>query len=263
MQAPSMVIDSLTGYPGPGFIINTEYEPLKDVRVRRALAMLVDQKQMVIAGFGGENWGGYDAFYLPKPYSLSVTEGSRLLGWDKPWDTRVAEAKKLLAEAGYASGFKLKMSVASTAPLQKGVTVMADIFRRYLGLDTEVEQIADPTAFRAMRDKKNFQMAFDSIGGPDPDDFISFLSTGGSSNFMKYSNPKMDALLQQQSMTIDLAKRIQITQDIERLLLEDMMFVPAYGGKLFVAWQPYVKGYVHQELGYGTNLLVERVWLAK
>jgi ABC-type transport system substrate-binding protein len=262
-QAPTMVIDSRVQYPGPVFCFNNDYGPLKDIRVRRALAMLVDQKQLVMAGYGGDNWGGYSAFFLPPPYSLTAAEGGKLLGWDKPWDTRVAEAKKLLAEAGYAAGFKLKLQVGSTPQMQREVAVLADTYRRNLGLDTEIEAVRDPTEWRKMREQKNFQMTFDAIGGSEPDDYITFLMTGGSSNFMKYSNPKVDALLLQQSTTMDLGKRVQATQEMARLLLEDMVFVPAHGGTLYVAWQPYVKGYVNQELSYGTPILLERVWLSK
>jgi len=43
---------------------NTRYEPLKDVRVRRALSLLADRKLTVVAAYGSEKWGNYDhAFF--------------------------------------------------------------------------------------------------------------------------------------------------------------------------------------------------------
>ena len=86
------------------YSINTRQKPLDDVRVRRALNYAVDRESIVrslLQGFGQatgqpftSGWLGYDESIKPYPYD-------------------VAQARRLLAEAGLANGFDLTWSIST------------------------------------------------------------------------------------------------------------------------------------------------------
>ncbi|GAF98490.1 unnamed protein product, partial [marine sediment metagenome] len=114
-QAPDTVMGDRYPAQGGTLWLNSDYEPLKDIRVRKAMALLIDQKQLRIAGSGDEAWGRTDFAFFYGDYGLSRTEIYQEMGWNKSWDERVAEAQNLMAEAGYADGFKLEL-LTSTMP---------------------------------------------------------------------------------------------------------------------------------------------------
>ena len=86
------------------YSINTVQKPLDDVRVRRALNYAVDRESIVrslLQGFGQATgqpfttgWLGYDESIKPYPYD-------------------VAQAKRLLAEAGFSNGLDLTWNIST------------------------------------------------------------------------------------------------------------------------------------------------------
>ncbi len=80
-----------------GFAMNARRKPFDDVRVRRAMALLIDRETMNATMMSG----AYDLLnsYFPDLYDAAHPNPHRQVPYD------VAEAKRLLAEAGYADGF--------------------------------------------------------------------------------------------------------------------------------------------------------------
>jgi peptide/nickel transport system substrate-binding protein len=263
-EGSKLVLDSIAVPRGPQLWLNQGYAPLKDVRVRRALAMLIDQKQIAIAGYSFEEWGSYDLGFFTRDYGLPPEEIRKIMGWDKPMDARVAEAKKLLADAGYASGFKLKMTTLQVPEFQRELTTLADMYKRHLNIDAETVFITFVDSVKVQQ-SGDFQLFMTQIASylGDPDEVMGTFITGSPANFAKYSNPEADKLWTQQSMTTEYAKRKQVTQQLERVLLADLPAIPLHGGVSIVAWWPYVKGWVNQDVSYGPNCIFTHVWLDK
>jgi len=248
---------------GSVFWFNVERERVKDPRVRRAIALMVDPKEITDAGYGSEEWATYENAFMPAPYGLPKAEIDKLLGRGKPLDARIAEAKKLMADAGLASGFKLRYLVRSLPEQQRQVNVLADLCRRHLNIDPDIVA-REATEARRVRDSKDFDLYLDqalNLMG-EPDELMPYFVTGVD-NFMGYSNPAADKLWAQQSQTMDLAKRRQLTQEIERVLLTDVPAIPTTFMAYFTAWRPEVKGWVLQNASYASNICFEVVWLDK
>ncbi|MEX0158729.1 MULTISPECIES: ABC transporter substrate-binding protein [unclassified Microbacterium] len=113
-------------------------EPIGDVRVRRAIALALDRESIAAAvgpdvvaqdQFTVEGYTGYDAD-LPSKYTYDVDE-----------------AKKLLAEAGYADGFPLTIEVNSDDPSATvAVNAAADQLGK-IGIDVELKSLPNTSFF--------------------------------------------------------------------------------------------------------------------
>jgi peptide/nickel transport system substrate-binding protein len=90
-----------------GVAINVDRKPFDDVRVRKALTLAIDRDEMakVIGPLSGlETVGGL--MHPDTPWALGPEELQELPGFRKDHEANLREAKRLLAEAGYANGFK-------------------------------------------------------------------------------------------------------------------------------------------------------------
>lgn len=239
-------------------------KPWNDVRVRRAINLVLDREQLVIAGVGDLTWGRIGGVFPPgNPYALPAEELAAIQWWDRPYAERVAEAKRLMQEAGYAEGFKVRL-VARTLPLYKRILSQAADLMRQINIAVTLEL---PETARAMeqRERGDFDMYFEvmyaNIG--DPDEIRGYYITGGSENWTGYSNPELDELFTKQSQAATLAERQKYTHEIENILAREAPAIPTFFVRYGVGQHPEVKNWLPPDTPYTTHLQMEQVWLEK
>lgn len=115
-------------------LMNVKREPFTDIRVRKAFHLAIDRQGMVLAILGGA--GDVAGPLSPRVFAkeaIPQEELLRLPGYRQPKDEDIAEAKRLLAEAGYASGLSLKgegterIANYNLRPLELAVSQLAKI----------------------------------------------------------------------------------------------------------------------------------------
>ncbi|HSF29007.1 MAG TPA: ABC transporter substrate-binding protein, partial [Candidatus Tectomicrobia bacterium] len=90
------------------FIMNVSKPPFNDVRVRKAVALATDREKMIEIAV--EGWGVQGGFIGPHtPYGLPLEELQKYPQFGADMKKREAEAKRLLAEAGYAKGLEVEL----------------------------------------------------------------------------------------------------------------------------------------------------------
>jgi ABC-type oligopeptide transport system substrate-binding subunit len=133
-----------------------------------------------------------------------------------------------------------------------------------LGIDVIIKSLPTPE-MNKLRDARDFdivaQTMFVMVG--DPDELASFFTTGSSSNFADYSNPRVDELLAAQSIEPDPAKRRAMVNEVEKTLLADAPFIPTGYNAYAVGWYDYVHGFMPLYSTYASQLAYEQVWLDK
>jgi ABC-type transport system substrate-binding protein len=79
---------------------------------------------------------------------------------------------------------------------------------------------------------------------PDPEDILDvhFYSQSRLNN-TRYSNPALDALLEQARTEQDVNRRLSLYQQAEQIVIEDAVWVPLYNGRDHSLVKPYVKGF--------------------
>ena len=141
-----------------------------------------------------------------------------LSGMARPFEDRLAEARRLIADAGLSEGFTLKLLFPTGAGgiYERTFAVIADRLERFLPVT--VESIALPRAeMRERRASGDWHIAsefvYELLG--DPQGWAGYFTTTGVSNFTGYSNPVVDNLFTEQAQALDPAERARLVQETQ------------------------------------------------
>jgi len=206
-----------------------DYAAFRDIRVRRALSESIDREFLTRKLMRAGQQPAYS--FVPSITANYVKDGPRLRWADKPFAVRQAEARALLARAGYTARRPLKFTLLSpntTDTLLLMEAVQADW--RAIGVDARIEQAEGGVAFNAYRNRA-FQVGSMSWFGDfnDPVTFLGlFKSDTGAQNYGDYRNPAYDALLAQADQEADAGRRAQILTHAEQLMLDEEALVPIF-----------------------------------
>jgi len=235
----------ISPYLGTYFlIINTAKKPFDDIRVRRALSLVIDREFIA-----DEIWGGtmLPAYGVIPPNIGNYGERAEAdFKGTSPLD-REDEAKKLLAAAGFGPGMPLRVQLRynTTDNNRRTVIAIAEQWKA-IGVETSFINTDGKTHFALLRDGGDFDIArYGWIGDySDPQNFLFlFQSDNTGFNSGKYNNPKFDALMKQAADEIDIAKRAAILREADAILAADVPWIPVlyYSSKNLVS--PKLQGF--------------------
>ena len=229
-------------------IVKLDEDPFKDVRVRRAMAMAGNPLEMAEAnpfalGHAAVNPAVPAAL---REWSIPIDqlppEGRRL------YEHSPKEAKALLAEAGYPSGFK--MPVESTASWGPDVVDLVQIMLRNwknVGIESDLKLKEGGAFIASVLGRKFEKVAITLRGGatsPDPY-LVGAHLPGQPQNVAGVNDPKLTDMIKLQRRTFDVAKRREIVYDIQRYLSQQVYYLyTSPSAKVVGAWEPYVKNYM-------------------
>lgn len=206
-----------------------DYAAFRDIRVRRALSEAIDREFITAKLMRAGQQPAYS--FVPGITANYVKNGPRVRWAAVPFAARQADARRLLAAAGYTAKRPLKLTILTannTDSLLLMEAVQADW--REIGVDAKIEQNEAGVAFAAYRNRA-FQVGTMSWYGDfnDPVTFLGLLkSDTGAQNYGDYKNPAYDALLARADQEPDIARRAQILARAEQLMLDDEAMVPLY-----------------------------------
>jgi oligopeptide transport system substrate-binding protein len=216
---------------------NVNKPPLNDVRVRRALAMTIKRRQLVERVTKG---GQEPAYNLTPPDIGGYTARARLT-------EDIPEARRLLAEAGFPDGKgfpRLELLYNTNAGHRAIAEAIQQMWKTGLGIDvTLVNQEAKVQA-DTMREM-NYQIARYAWVGDylDPSTFLELLTSTSGNNQTGWKNADYDRLVDEAARTPDNAKRYELFQQAEQILIDDAPIAPIYFYKRDNLRLPVVKGW--------------------
>jgi len=254
IQAPDLFIFNLRDRSAPWY----------DVRVRQAVSLVADRDGIAAAARGGSPITTVGTYLPPAgPYALPKEELDKALGRDKPYAQRVADAKKLMADAGRASGFDVSILVRSAfSPARQSAEMIASQVAP-LGIRATVKESEYAVYFDDLTAGR-FQWGIDAIGGllGLPEEMLAPLITNDGSNKSGYSNPELDALYAKLGPS-SKDEQIKLSQTMERMAIKDLPFFVMYHINCVIVWWPHVKGMAGPNTHYWDYQLFENVWLDK
>lgn len=210
------------------FAFNTKKGPLADVRVRRALSMVIDREFLAEQIWGGTMVAGYS--FVP-PGIANYEGGPVFADWKEasPLD-REEQALKLMKEAGYGPGKPIKLEIRyNTSENHKKTSVaLADMWKP-LGVEVSLVNTDLKTHYAFLRDKGEFDVARAGwiADYSDPQNFLFLVQSDNPGfNYANYSNPDYDALMKAAARETDLVKRAGILKQAETIFMRDLPFVP-------------------------------------
>ncbi len=245
-------VDLCTGY----VVFDVSQPPFDDVNVRRAFTMAFDRKKYLDVALRGVGLPAKGLYPPGLPGYNPDLEGL-------PYDP--ARARELLAESKYGGPAGLPPIVFTNGGIgtdvDASVAALAEMWEQNLGVTITIENL-EPDRYYDEIYAGNHGQLFQAgwcADYPDPENFADVLfHTGSPQNNGNYSNPELDALLEQARTERDVNARIALYQQAEQMIVNDapVLFTVHYLSHVLV--KPYVKGYVWTPI----DIPIERyLWL--
>ena len=224
--------------------LNVNEPPLDDVKVRQALNLAIDKREIATIVLGDQVVPAKGIIPPGFPGFSELVSG---------YEFDPIKAKQLLLESKYGNDLDNLPPITITTPGSFGANVSLDMevvlamWEKNLGITTEFQQTEFATFLKDLN-KRRFQM-FD-IGWiadyPDPENFLDILFYSDSSNnHTNYNNPEVDALLEKARVETDETLRFSIYNEVEQTILDDAPWIPLwYSGERYLLVKPNVHDYL-------------------
>jgi oligopeptide transport system substrate-binding protein len=213
---------------------------LKDVRVRKALSMVLDREVLAAKITADGQLPAY-GLIVKGVAGADVTE----YDWAHwPMERKVAEAKKLLADAGVKPGTKIRFAYNTDVYHKKMAIFAASEWKTKLGLETEMESMEFKVLIKRRHDGE-FQIARAGWYADynDATTFYSIVQCGADQNDNKNCNKKADELVNQANLQLDPAKRKALMTQAVKTVMDDYPLLPLLQYTVPRLVRPWVGGY--------------------
>jgi len=264
-SAPALVITEVGQNGSDNVILNHKRAPFDNLAVRRAVNFAMDRNAYVRGV--RQNGAVTGAALMPKPlgfWGLPEPDLRVLAGYRDPARDK-AEAKGLLAAAGYGPGKPLRVElVTRTLPIYVDLASFVVDQLRLIGVEASLKQLDTAAWFPALS-RRDYQIGANLTAGgfDDPDAYLfENYKCGSPRNYTDYCSEEMDRLIDQQSQELDRAKRLKLVADIQRKLEADVARPMLGWRKEYFARWPHVKNLVPHNALYNYGRMQE-VWLDK
>jgi oligopeptide transport system substrate-binding protein len=248
-------------YLGTYYIsFNTKKAPFNDPNVRKAFALTIDRNYIVdqIIKTGQKPASGFVPAGMTDAQvgsDFRRTGGNYYSINDADYKANVAEAKQLLAKAGYPEGrgFPIVEYLYNTSDSHRAIAeAIQNMWRTNLGVNVTIGN-QEWNVFLDTRKTGNFMFARDGWIGDynDPIGFLDMFVSGGGNNNPQYENKEYDALIAKIKTTSVQADRMRLMHQAEDILVgRDMAVGPIYFYTQSYMINPRVKGAYYTPLGY-------------
>lgn len=214
-----------------GFAMNARRTPFDDVRVRRAMALLLDREKM-------NHTLMYDQYLLHRSYFEDLYGPGHPCPHDRmPFDKEKARA--LLAEAGWKAHPETGVLEKDGRPFQFAFLTRDGSTDKFLviykedlkdvGIEMSIVQ-KDWAAWMKDMDEFNYDMTWAAWGGglwKDPEYQWSSAEADrpSSQNITGFKSAAVDELIARQRAEFDVQKRNEICREVDRLLVEQVPYI--------------------------------------
>lgn len=198
-----------------------------DKSVRRALSLAIDREALTAKVL---RRGEQPAFsFVPPPTANYTPAPVDFAAW--PVEQRLAEAKKLLAAAGYGPDKPLRFALNYTTnqDLRRLGVVIAAMWKR-VGVEVTLQNYEGKIHFANLR-QGDYEVGL-LAWVADVNDAGNFLyilqSSSTGSNYSRYHNPVFDGLMDKAAVTTDIAARAGVLREAEAIAMADQPIAPLY-----------------------------------
>lgn len=214
---------------------NTQRPPFHDPRVRRALNLATDVEGMLRSVYRGI---GLPVPTIVSPDTVGFHHELEPIGYN------IAEARRLLQEAGYPHGFAFELDVVPHRAAE--VRAYAAMWRE-IGVEAHLRVWPD---WQTLRDAllKGTRIAWTAEWDNTSRDPASVLGAkagaGGTANYGGYDHPMVGRLLEQAARAHDPDHRLDLFRAVQAILLDDAAFLFGYVEEEVIAYRPRAGDYV-------------------
>ncbi|HEU0113272.1 MAG TPA: ABC transporter substrate-binding protein [Thermomicrobiales bacterium] len=223
----SVVTTTVQGFP-PSMMFNLQKPPTDDPKVRQALMHAIDRNAIIQTVYNGSQrpaegiWGASSPFFWPGGkdlYPLDPTKAGSLLD-EAGWTTSNGARTK--------NGQPMSLTYLTLPGTIQGVAEFLQAQLQEMGIKVDI-LVEDNPAQQQDAQKGVHNIVWLNWLLADPYGLATVFGSeniGTGWNFSHYSNPKVDALFAEGIKTVDPAKRIDIYQQVQQLILGDAACFP-------------------------------------
>jgi peptide/nickel transport system substrate-binding protein len=207
--------------------MNVKIAPFDNVKVRQAVAYALPYQKIMDAVLFG----------LAEPMYAAKAGAPLEAKWPHPhqYNTDIAKARQLLAEAGYPNGFRVTLAGPNNRYIndEQVLQTIAQLLAR-IGIQTRVEA-APMSAFLGRVRKEETSFSLLGWGSFAADLALRSLVAApnadkgyGAWNWGRYANPKVDGLMEQALGSVDRSKREALAREANTLAMQDLALIPVH-----------------------------------
>jgi peptide/nickel transport system substrate-binding protein len=239
---------------------NCQKTPLDEKEVRQAMSQAINKQQILDTALGGVGELAYSPLSPTLP-GFSTDLQSYEIGFD------LEKARQQLEQAGFeqnAQGIWERgqpgdanysilenwILLTSTRAPNPEIAVVLQSNLNALGIPLEIQVLDAKAAAQAAADGQ-YDLMLWRYDWSDSDILYTYLSTEriGSTNRNNYSNPTLDGILQSALGESDDASRDQLYFDAQKLLMDELPWLPLYVPRDVIAVRATIQDVVAGQMG--------------
>ena len=197
------------------FALNNKVAPLDNPKVREAINYAVNRDDIISVTMDGAGVALTTAMSpaLGKWYDTSL---------DGTYTYDLEKAKSLLAEAGFADGFDLTVTVPSSYLVHVNTAVELASELKKVGINLKIEQVDWATWLDEVYAGRHFDTTVICLTSDyAPYDVLQRYASGSDGNFINYNNPEVDEILTKIPLTADEGEKVSLYHQALKVLLDD------------------------------------------
>ena len=230
-------------FSGTYLAMRVDTKPFDDIRVRRALNMAVNKKEIIDSYYNGNaelfafpEHPDYTGYYEPLE---SMPDSVKELFTYNP-----EKAKKLLAEAGYPNGFTFKVQVCSCNPNHMDLLPLVAGYLEQVGVKTEIQTMEYGAYLSAMTTQTNAPGYFQGQGHTNPTTSIRKQFVPGQVwNPSQWNDPVFSRKMEDLYREPDEDKRKAAIRELTREIVDKAPYIWLPTVYNYTGWWPWVKNY--------------------
>ena len=216
---------------------NTRKAPFDNVKVRQALSCAVDKEaiiDVICEGYAVQMNTVYP------PAMPSYDESLDLYPYD------IERAKTLLSEAGYPDGFTIEIATSGDERNRIAQLLQSDFSKIGVNLEITLLEWGAYLDYIGGTDHQMYIVGWSS--GMEPDGSTTPLfhsdSVGPTGNRSWYQNEELDTLIDKGKSTLNMDERLEIYKEIQRIVMEDAVWIPLFARETVIATNKNLEGMV-------------------
>jgi peptide/nickel transport system substrate-binding protein len=242
-----------------------DQKPFNDIRVRRAMNLAINRKEIIDSFYGGN--AELHTYPFPPSFKEVYTPLDKLPPAARELFTYNPEkAKKLLAEAGYPNGFSVKAQISNATQEGMDIGALVVAYLAKIGVKLELEPL-DYGLYLTRMLKKNHSEGYffaNDHGGPYSGIRKNFM-TGQTWNPHLMADPYMDKSWQEAVEDPKLTDKqsMEVMKKLAVYAIEQAPCIILPTSYFYSAWWPWVQNY-YGELFVGAQRgapIMARVWI--
>lgn len=186
--------------------INNKKPPFDNLKVRQAIAHVIDRKAIIDGASGGLGTPIGSHFSPANDAYVDLTGAY-------PYDP--AKAKELLKEAGLENGFKTTLKLPPVGYARDGGQIIASELRG-IGIEAEIIPVEWADWLKQVFTEKDYDLSIVSHTEPNDIDIYS-----RKDYYFNYDNPAFDKVIEELNLTSDEARRKELYGQAQKILADD------------------------------------------